>query len=155
RSPVRTRRSSTSSAGPRRPGRRSRWSSPRGRWSGCSRRPTCAGAASIRSASERPLRLAAGVPLGEDPPLVVVALAPGQPDLDLGPAVLEVDAQRDEREALLLGAPVELVDLLVVQQQLAPADGVELTPAERVRRDVHPVQPDLALLDPRVRVLEI
>ena len=51
--------------------------------------------------------------------------------------------------------PGELVDLLCVQQELAPADRIELARRERVRGDVHPVQPDLAVLDPGVTVLQV
>ena len=63
--------------------------------------------------------------------------------------------ERDERQALLLGGPCHRVDLTAVQQQLAPTDRIELGAAERVREDVHPVQPDLAVLDARVGILQV
>ena len=74
------------------------------------------------------------VALGEHLALVVVALALGQADLDLGPPVLEVDAQRHEGQTLLLGLARDLVDLVVVEQQLAAADRVELAAANAYGR---------------------
>ena len=101
------------------------------------------------------LGLAEGVALGDGLALVVAGLAPRRRQLDLGPAVLEVDAERHERRAPVLERPRELDDLLVVQQQLAGAHRVELAPRELVGRHVHAVQPDLAVLDARVGVLEV
>ena len=44
-------------------------------------------------------------------------LAFGQPEFDLGKAPLgEIDAERDEREPLLLRLAKELIDLLAVEE---------------------------------------
>jgi hypothetical protein len=54
----------------------------------------------------------------------VQLLAPAQAELDLRAALLvEVDLQRDHREALALRRAEELVDLALVQQQAARAGG--------------------------------
>ena len=42
-----------------------------------------------------------------------------------------------------------------MEEQLALAHRVELGAGVRVGRDVHPVQPHLAVLDARVRLLEV
>ena len=62
----------------------------------------------------RAVGLAARVALGDRLPLVVRPLATGEGDLDLRPAVLEVQRQRDEGEAALLRLPDELGDLVPV-----------------------------------------
>ena len=92
-------------------------------------------------------RFHVGVTLGDGVALVVALAAPGQGQVDLGPAVLEVDRQGDQGEGILGGPPPELVDLAAVQQQLAGAVGVDRAEAVGVdvRRDVHPVEPDLAV----------
>src|SRR5258706_14630700 len=81
-------------------------------------------------ALHRPLGLALGVALGDRLALVVAGLAPGDRQLHLRPPVLEVHAERDERDALLLGCPCELDDLLVVQQQLARPHRIEVAAGE-------------------------
>ena len=86
---------------------------------------------SVGTAAQRPLGLALGVACGEGLALVVVALAPRQPELDLRPPLLEVDAERDERQALLLGLARDLVDLVVVEQELAAPDRIQLAAGER------------------------
>src|SRR4029079_7275619 len=57
--------------------------------------------------------------------------------------------------AALLGRARELVDLLVVQQELPGADGIEIAARELVGRHVHAEQPDLAVVDAGVAVLEV
>ena len=51
--------------------------------------------------------------------LVVGALAPGQAQLDLDQLALEVDPQRDQRQAALVDPGRQLVDLLAVEQACA------------------------------------
>jgi [CysO sulfur-carrier protein]-S-L-cysteine hydrolase len=99
-----------------------------------------------------PIRLACG----DRPTLVVEAASPSEGQLDLGPAVLEVQGQGHQRERLLLGAPHELVDLGAVQQKLASAVGFVGSEGGSVLvgRDVHPVEPHLAGFDTCVRVLK-
>ena len=87
------------------------------------------------------------VALGDGLALVALLAALGQAQLDLGPAVPEVQAQRDERQALLGDAGLQAVDLVAVQQQLAAAVGVVGADpvGELVRGDVHALQPQLAV----------
>ena len=56
---------------------------------------------------------------------------------------------------LLGGTAFELHDLLAMEEQLAPPHRVELAAGVGVGRHVHAVEPDLAVLDARVRVLEV
>src|SRR6478609_4739619 len=56
--------------------------------------------------------------LAERLPLVVLLLALRERDLDLDPAVLEVQRERHDRVARLLRLRLQLVDLGPVQQQL-------------------------------------
>src|SRR5512146_3426425 len=56
---------------------------------------------------------------------VVELLAFGESQLDLGMTALgEIDAEGDEGEALLLGLAEQLVDLFLMQQQLADPERV-------------------------------
>src|SRR6516165_107397 len=89
--------------------------------------------------------------------LVVEATALGQGELHLCLPVPEVERHRDQRQRLLLGLADELVDLGPVQQQLAFAVGVVGPEAggELPRRDVHLEEPDLAVVDPRVGLVEL
>ena len=50
-------------------------------------------------------------------PLVIVVLAGGESDLDLGTAVLEVDFERDERIAALARLAKELDDFCFVHEE--------------------------------------
>src|SRR5690606_1993868 len=58
--------------------------------------------------------------------LVVLLLVRDEPELDFHAMALEVHRQRDQRVAALLDLGRELVDLVLVQEQLAHA--VELVP---------------------------
>src|SRR4051812_10756938 len=103
---------------------------------------------SLEPAPDGLLGLPGGLPLGERVALVPRLLALGQGDLDLGPAVEEVQRERDDREPLLADLALDLVDLLAVEQQLALAPrGVVGPGALGVLRDVHVVQPGLAAVD--------
>src|SRR3954465_13015148 len=68
----------------------------------------------LQAATDVLLDLPVGLALGEGGALVPGLLALGERDLDLGPAVLEVERERDDREALLVHAPLDLVDLIAV-----------------------------------------
>ena len=70
--------------------------------------------------------VALGVALRDGVALVVRALAARDGELDLGPAVFEVEAERDERHALLGDRTVDLVDLALVEEELARSYRVEL-----------------------------
>src|SRR5690606_7306938 len=88
--------------------------------------------------SHRPACLELGFLLREGGTLVGLVAAPRDRELDLGPPVFEVEAQRNERQPLLVGARLEPEHLVAVHEQLAAAVGVvaEHTDAVRVRRDV-------------------
>src|SRR5262245_49899428 len=73
--------------------------------------------------AEGAFELPLGVPLGQLVPLVGLVAALPEAELDLGPSVAEVQAQRDEGEALQGDAGLQPVDLVPVEQQLAPAVG--------------------------------
>src|SRR3954469_23818024 len=101
--------------------------------------------AEVAAARHGALGLAAVLPLAQRLPLVVLALALGDGDLDLGPAVLEVDLERDEGVAALLHPVADLEDLLLVEEQLPlPPRRVVRPGAGEVLRDVHRVEPGLA-----------
>src|SRR6185312_10833375 len=63
--------------------------------------PAPTGSAAALVLSHHPLRLAVRVSLGDRPALVVETATARQGELELGPAVLEVDRERYEREGLL------------------------------------------------------
>jgi hypothetical protein len=73
-------------------------------------------------------------------------LAPGQGDLQLDPAVLEIHAHRNHGQALLLHLGPQMPDLGRVQQQLArPLRLVPGIARVLVFRDVHAHKPGLAV----------
>src|SRR5688572_21725779 len=76
------------------------------------------------AAGEVPRRLPLDVAGGDGVALVVVLAAPGDGQLDLGPAVVEVDRQGHEGEPVPRGLHAQHVDLLAVQEQLAAPVGV-------------------------------
>src|SRR3954453_13594733 len=101
----------------------------------------------LRPPSARVFELPSPLPLRQCMPLVPGLPATSQRNLHLGPAVLEVEGQRHDREPALLDSPLNLVDLRAVQQQLALAAGCDVGPRRLgVLRDVHLVQPDLTVL---------
>src|SRR3954469_12198072 len=101
------------------------------RWLGT--RSVCTPAGAVRDGA---LGLTGRLPLGEGLPLVVRLLATRQRDLDLGVAVLEVQRQRHDRQAGLLGLADQPMDLALLEQQLAhPAGGVVVPRALRVLGD--------------------
>src|SRR3954447_7024620 len=102
----------------------------------------------LEAAADRLLLLAVVLLLAQRLALGPRFLALGQSDLHLGPAVLEVQRQRDDRVALLAGLPLDLVDLGPVEQQFALAPGsVVGTGALGVLRDVDALEPCLAVVD--------
>ena len=50
---------------------------------------------------------------------VVILFAAGKTEFDLGPAVFEIQLERDQRQAAFLGLAGEPFDLAFVQEQLA------------------------------------
>src|SRR5215207_898242 len=104
----------------------------------------------------RALHLALHLALLDRLALVADVLAARQRDLDLRARALEVEPRRHQRQSLLARLPDQPLDLALVHQQLARALGlVVLARGRRVRRDVDVVQPDLAVLNLRVAVLEL
>src|SRR4051812_34791841 len=102
----------------------------------------------LEVAADGLLLLPVGGPLGDRLALVPRLLALGEGDLDLRPAVVEVQREGNDGQALLRHLPVELGDLVAVQQQLALAPrGVVGPGALGVLGDVHRVEPGLAALD--------
>src|SRR6478752_2534485 len=100
----------------------------------------------LAAALERAFHLALHFPLRYVAALVALLLTARDGELDLDPAVLEVQPCRDERQALLAHRPVERVDLTPVEQELPRPNGlVVLAPALVVDRDLEAVQPRFAV----------
>src|SRR5207247_1938953 len=117
----------------------------------------CGGAAPGRRASPpapgRPVHLATMLSLQGGLALLELPLPPAQPDLQLGQAVREVHAERNEREASFLGLSDQSLDLFPVQQQLPSPDRVVAALLSLfIRGDVHPLEPHFAPLHPPVRL---
>src|SRR4051794_21858249 len=94
----------------------------------------------LQPPSDRVLDPASRLPLRQCMPLVPGLPATSQRNLHLGPAVLEVEGQRHDREPALLDSPLDLVDLRAVQQQLALAAGLHRGPRPPgAARGVQPV----------------
>src|SRR6266536_77882 len=108
---------------------------------------TCAGRLRRRSAAALELALdsALRLALGDVAALVANFLPPGERELDLGAAVLEVEPRGDERQALLGDLRGELVDLAAVEEKPAVSVGVvRLDRGLLVGRDVRADEPELA-----------
>src|SRR5699024_3376538 len=69
----------------------------------------------FQAPAKHSLVLAIGLFLAQCPALIVLLLAPSQSDLDLGFTVLEIQAQRDNGQALGLRALVQTSNLMAVQ----------------------------------------
>src|SRR5207245_2460157 len=77
--------------------------------------------------------------------LLVLPLAARECDLDLRHPVREIDAERDQGQALLVHLASDLLDLAPVQEQLArPERQVSALVPLLVRGDVQTLQPHLA-----------
>src|SRR5208282_1891906 len=105
---------------------------------------------------ERALDFAIRSPAREHVALVVRVLAFGEPKLNLGASVLEVNFQRDDRVALLAHAAPQAIDLAPMHQQFSRASFLVAELARRrVSADVHALEKRLAVLDARVTVAQI
>ena len=82
-------------------------------------------------------------------------LAFGHPQFDLGQAPRgEIDAERDEREPLLLRLAEELIDLLAVEKQFPSTERLVIHDvAVAVGTDVAVVEKDLTTLHAGVTIL--
>src|SRR5206468_2672103 len=99
----------------------------------------------------RPVHLATMLSLQGGLALLELPLPPAQPDLQLGQAVREVHAERNEREASFLGLSDQSLDLVPVQQQLPSPDRVVAALLSLfIRGDMHPLEPHFAPLHPPV-----
>src|SRR6266508_1167367 len=105
---------------------------------------------------ERPLDLALGDLAFQRFALVVELFAAREPQLDFGAAVLEIELERNQREAALLGLARESFDLPRVKQELAHACRlvVELVGA-RVGTDMGIDQENFAATDLGVAIDEV
>ena len=85
----------------------------------------------------------------------MLLLAFGQPEFDLGKATLgEIDAERDEREPLLLRLGKEFIDLFAVEEQFPGTERLVIHDvAVAIRTDVAVVEKDLALPHAGVTIL--
>ena len=84
-------------------------------------------------------------------------LAAGYSELELGAALAgEIEAERDDRQALRLRLAEQLIDLGAVEEQLPlPLGLVVVTVGLLERSDVGADQPGLVALDARVRIGEV
>lgn len=104
------------------------------------------------AAAHCPVDLALGVAIGFGLALVVVFLAAGDADIDFRLAVLEPDAQRHDRLALLLDLGFHLPQLGFVHQQLAGSIGIVIgVTAEGVGLDRCADKPEFAIAQAGVR----
>ena len=102
------------------------------------------------------VHLALLLALHEFPALVIGVAALGQSDLDLREAVDEVDLERDEGEALFVDLAGQPIDLASVNQQLPlPLGIVTARGRVRVRGDVGVLEPQFAVLERCICVLEL
>jgi hypothetical protein len=115
------------------------------------------GSASPLGVGELAGHIATRVAVGDVAASVVGLLAPGEPQLELGPAFAgEIEAQRDDRQALRLRLAEQLVDLGAVQEQLPLALGLVVVPVGLLERsDVGADQPGLVALDARVGIRQV
>src|SRR5262245_16371449 len=79
----------------------------------------------------------------------------GERDGHLGQTVLEIDLQGDNSESFLGRRAEQLADLALVEQQFAGTSRRRIVVAARsVMRDRHSLQPDLAIADMGVRLIQ-
>src|SRR3954453_18859215 len=103
-------------------------------------------------AGHGPADVQLGVALRDRLALVALVAPAGEGELDLHPAVLEVERRRHQAEPALVDLRLEARDLAAVEQQLALTVGVvaEHAGGVHVRRDVQPDEEHLAVADPAV-----
>jgi hypothetical protein len=121
------------------------------------RSPATPISASPLSVGELAGHLAVRIAIGDVAATVVGLLAAGETDLDLGSALAgEVQAKRDERQALRLRPAEQLVDLGAAEEQLAnPLGLVVVAIGLFERRDMGADQPRLVAFDARVGIGQV
>ena len=103
-----------------------------------------------------PVHLPLSVLLGCGLPLVVELFALAQADLHLDPGAFEVEAQGDQRVAVLLDLGEEAEDLPLVHQQAAGAAGFPVEDvALLIGAHVHAVEGHLPVLDGAEGILQV
>src|SRR5690606_41793562 len=116
-------------------------------------RRRAAATSSVERALQRPVHLALGVARGGVAPLVVQLLAAPHRDVELRPAVLEVEPQGHDREPLAAHGALELGDLLALEAQLPrPLRLVVVVAGVLVARYVHALHEHRAALHPGARL---
>src|SRR4030095_13198415 len=104
----------------------------------------------------RPVHLSPDLPLPQGRPLVVDFLAPRQAELDLRPAILEIEPQGDKRETPLADLAGQTRDLSASAEKLSISFGVVVRiGAVTVRADMAAEEPPLSVAHGRVAVLEV
>ncbi len=106
---------------------------------------------------QRPLDAAIRVPLGNRLAFVVLLLAFAQRKIDLRVTSTEDNAKRNQRVALLHKLPLQVVDLLAVEQQLSWPARIVVEVLARLfkRRNMHSEKPDLVIIYDRIGILEV
>jgi hypothetical protein len=101
--------------------------------------------------------VALGVALGDVLAPVVLLSTAGETHADLGPAVLEVEGEGDDRQSLAVDPARPGLELVAVSEELAAAVVVvgERRARVRVGRDVEADQPEFSLEEDGVGVLEL
>src|SRR6202158_5836782 len=108
------------------------------------------------SAAHRALKLALCIACGNRLALVEFPLAARQAHLDLQVVAFEIQAERDQRVALLPNLPDQARNLLPVQQELAGADGLDIHEIGLLAwRDVAVFQPRLVSVDAHESVTKV
>src|SRR6185295_4396890 len=121
-------------------------------WSAGSRR-----LGASRAVAQQPLLFAVPVAQLLGFPLVVLLLAAREADLDLDPALNEMQIERRHRVAGALDLADQAIDLATMQQQLAGPRrvGLDVRRCSRQRRHMRAEQNDLAALDDDVGFLQL
>src|SRR5439155_21449198 len=108
------------------------------------------------SGAGRLVHLATNLPLAESGALVVELFASRQPELDLGPAILEIEAERNQSKSLFADPSAEAIDLPLMKEELPIPLGIVVgVRAVAVGVDVAAEEPAFPVSDGCVAVLEV
>lgn len=110
----------------------------------------------LAASAEFATHVALGIALGRGSPLVVQLLSSSDGDLGFREPLLEVEAQRNERPALLGDLYVETLDLAPMQKQFARAERIVIGQISmRIRTDMALEQPDFIVAQNRVGLAQV